>query len=216
MQDQTHIVISVKDFRAIVTHAYTLGGLLTASFSRSSRPLQFSYQNYGIHCEFTLMTTGDLRGALSSQAPKFISTRGSSRQPSTLSQPPSRPSASEMPPPPPARMNFNKPLSSQSQRPSLRAQVHQPSFENSDPDPHSLFVPERNPWDPPNFDGNDEDEEMLGWDAANERANDFQPTFRDSGPTAPPSQQRQQEMQSSQASGLEPSQWLSQQRPLFD
>ncbi|KAI6854614.1 hypothetical protein KC334_g22482, partial [Hortaea werneckii] len=109
--------------------------------------------------------------------------------------------------PPPTRLGFNKPLSSQSQRPSLREQVSQPHFE--DPDPESLFLPEDRTWDPPNYDGNDdEEEEMLGWDAANERAGmDFQRTFRDSGSVAPPPrQQRQRDAPASQTPGLEPTQ----------
>ena len=74
MQENMHIVISVKDFKAILTHAQTLRGSISASFSLPSRPLQFSYQNFGVHCEFTLMTTGDLRGASATPAPKFVST----------------------------------------------------------------------------------------------------------------------------------------------
>ncbi|OTA35403.1 hypothetical protein BTJ68_03207 [Hortaea werneckii EXF-2000] len=219
MQEQMHVVISVKDFRAVVTHAYTLGGPISAYFSLPTRPLQFSYQNFGMHCEFTFMTTGDFREASSTPNPKFVSTRSLSRHTSAAPQqtpqlPPTGPPA-EMPPP--TRLGFNKPLSSQSQRPSLREQVSQPHFE--DPDPESLFLPDDRTWDPPNYDGNDdEEEEMLGWDAANERAGmDFQRTFRDSGSVAPPPrQQRQRDPPASQTSGLEPTQRLSEQRGLFD
>ncbi|KAI7190434.1 Rad9-domain-containing protein [Hortaea werneckii] len=219
MQEQMHVVISVKDFRAVVTHAYTLGGPISAYFSLPTRPLQFSYQNFGMHCEFTFMTTGDVREASSTPNPKFVSTRSLSRHtsaaPQQMPQPPPTAPPAEMPPP--TRLGFNKPLSSQSQRPSLREQVSQPHFE--DPDPESLFLPDDRTWDPPNYDGNDdEEEEMLGWDAANERAGmDFQRTFRDSGNVAPPPrQQRQRDPPASQTSGLEPTQRLSEQRGLFD
>lgn len=219
MQEQMHVVISVKDFRAVVTHAYTLGGPISAYFSLPTRPLQFSYQNFGMHCEYTFMTTGDFREASSTPNPKFVSTRSLSRHttaaPQQTPQPPPPGLTAEMPPP--TRLGFNKPLSSQSQRPSLREQVSQPHFE--DPDPESLFLPEDRTWDPPNYDGNDdEEEEMLGWDAANERAGmDFQRTFRDSGSMAPPPRQpRQRDAPVSQTQGLEPTQRLSEQRGLFD
>ena len=223
MQDQMHLVISVKDFRAIVTHAHTLGGPITTHFSFPTRPLQFSYKNFGMHCEFTLMTTGDYQGS-STPNPKFISTRSGSRQPSASRQPsivpqppPSRP-PSEMPPP--ARPSFSKPLSSQSQRPSLKAQVRQPLPEENDPDPESLFLPsgdEDATWDPPNYGADDEEEEMLGWDAANERAKSgVQRTFRDSGTAASVAQQSEHLPQATQTSGLEPTQRLSEQRGMFD
>lgn len=209
MQDAMHIVISVRDFKAIVTHAETLGGSISAYFSLPTRPLQFTYQSFGVHCEFTLTTTGDLRGASSTPNRKFISTRSSSQQASVAPPQPSR-TSSEMPPP--ARPSFNKPLSSQSQRASLKAQVHQPSVTESDPDPESLFMPggdEDQTWDPPNYD-HDEAEEMLGWDASNDNPSaSFHPTFRDSGSAAPPPQQKREAAYGSEE-GLEPTQRLSQ------
>lgn len=216
VQEKMHIVISVKDFKAIVTHAETLRGSISAYFSYPTRPLQFCYHNFGVHCEFTLMTTGDFRSASSTPNPQFITTRTSSRQPSRQPSvapalPPSRP-ASEMPPP--ARPSFSKPLSSQSQRPSLKAQVRQPSAAESDPDPESLFMPggeEDQTWDPPNYD-NDQDEEMLGWDAAHENPSaSYHPTFRDSGSAA---RQQYAERQATPASqeGLGPTQRMSQVR----
>lgn len=208
MQEQMHIVISVKDFKAIITHAETLRGPVSAYFSFPTRPLQFAYQNFGIHCEFTLMTTGDLRAASSAPNPKFTTNRSSSRQPSVAPLPQLSRNASEMPPP--ARPGFSKPLS-QSQRPSFSAR---PSVTDSDPDPESLFVPdgeEDQTWDPPNY-NNDDGEEMLGWDANNEHPSaSFHHTFRDSGTAAPPPRQ-QDERQTTEESqeGLEPTQRLSQ------
>lgn len=117
MQEGSHIHISVKDFRAIVTHAETLKGPISAYYSQPTRPLQFSYQNYGMHCEFTLMTTGDSRSASSASAPKFVSTRSSSRQSSAVSVQNDELS-SQMPPP--ARPNTIKPLSSQARDRSLQ------------------------------------------------------------------------------------------------
>ena len=50
MQENVHIVIRVKDFKAIVMHAETLHTPISAYFSYPSRPLQFSYQNEGMVC----------------------------------------------------------------------------------------------------------------------------------------------------------------------
>ena len=209
------IVISVKDFKAIVTHAETLRGTISAHFSFPTRPLQFSYQNSGMHCEFTLMTTGDYRGASSTPNPNFISTRSYSRQPSIAPVAASSRNMSEMPPP--ARPVAGKPLGSQRERTSLGSQVSRPSAVESDPDPESLFVPggdDDQTWDPPNYE-HEEEEEMLGWDASNENPSaSFHPTFRDSGSAARPKAARQPPAITSQE-GLEPTQRLSQVRFLI-
>ncbi|KAK1039745.1 hypothetical protein LTR33_015914 [Friedmanniomyces endolithicus] len=209
MQQDMHIVISVKDFKAIVTHADTLRASISAHFSFPTRPLQFNYHNLGMHSEFTLMTTGDMRGASSTPNPQFVSNRSSSRQPSvTPAQPTSR-TASEMPPPP--RPNISKPLLSQSQRASAKAVVREPSTVESEPDSESLFMPggdEDTRWEPLNYE-EDEAEEMLGWDANNEHPS--QQTFRDSGTAARP-QMRAEPSQE----GLEPTQRLSQMHGMFD
>lgn len=162
VQENMHVVISVKDFKAIVTHAETLKGSISAYFSLPTRPLQFSYQNHGIHCEFTLMTTGDFRSASLTPNPVFVSTRSSSRQPSVAPMQFASRTTSEMPPP--ARPIVNKPSS---QRAGLRPFEKQPSISESDPDPESLSVPgdeADRTWDPPNYENQEEEEEMLGWD----------------------------------------------------
>ncbi|KAK4494038.1 hypothetical protein PRZ48_015225 [Zasmidium cellare] len=218
MQEGMHIVISVKDFRAIVTHAETLKNPITASFSFPTRPLQFSYQNFGIHSEFTLMTSGEHRGTSSTQTSKFVSTRSSSRQPSVVAPQSNNRATSEMPPP--ARPSAGKPLSSQSQRPSLREQVRHPAAadDDDDPDPDSLFLSNNGgdddqTWDPPNYEQEEEDE-MLGWDASNENLGSFRPTIRDVNKRPPPRSVR--DNVSSQDEGLEPTQRLSQLRGMFD
>lgn len=213
MQENMHIVISVKDFRAIVTHAETLRNPISAYFSRPTRPLQFSYQNWGIHCEFTLMTSGDLRGATSTPNPNFISTRSTpSRQVSAVPAQSVTRSGSEMPPP--ARPRTSRPLGSQSQRPSFQDQV-QTSAETEDADPDSLFVPldggdEDQAWDEPNYDR--EEEEMLGWDANDDPSASMRPTIRDINRKAePPKTTRDtRDANQSQEAGLEPTQRLSQ------
>ena len=213
MQQDMHITISVKDFKAIVMHAETLHTPISAQFSYPTRPLQLSYQSEGMHCAFTLMTLGDYRGASSTPKPNFVSTRSASRQASVAPAPPQGKGASEMPPParPASRMNAEKPLSSQSQRKPLRPGRHQPEIPDADPDEESLFMPpgdDDQNWDPPNYEP--EAEEMLGWDASNSmQQSGPHPTFRDSGTVPQLSRQRQQTSAPSQE-GLEPTQRLSQ------
>jgi cell cycle checkpoint control protein RAD9A len=201
-----HVIISVKDFKAIVTHAETLRGSIAAHFSFPTRPLQFSYQNFGIHSEFTLMTTGDYRGASSTPNPALVTNRSFSRQESVAVAAPSR-SAAEMPPPPPPVVN--RPPPSQSQRPTLKETMRKAKPKETDTDPDSLFMPvdDEQAWDPPNY---EEEEEMLGWDATNEHPSaSFHQTFRDSGSNGnrsipvPPRRFPDEE-------GLEPTQRLSQ------
>ncbi|KAK5714686.1 hypothetical protein LTR17_017141 [Elasticomyces elasticus] len=208
MQKDMHIVISVKDFKAIVTHAETLRAPITARFSFPTRPLQFSYHNLGIHSEFTLMTTGDMRAASSTPNPHFVSNRSSSRQPSVTPAPATNRLASEMPPPP--RPGLGKSLLSQSQRANVKAQSRQPSMTESIPDPDSLFVPGEDDrvWNQPDYE-QDDTEEMLGWDANNEHRS--QQTFRDSGTARPNG-----EVSSLSQAGLEPTQRLSQMHGMFD
>ncbi|KAF2772848.1 hypothetical protein EJ03DRAFT_171613 [Teratosphaeria nubilosa] len=216
MQEKMHIVISVKDFKAIVTHADTLRGSISAYFSYPSRPLQFSYQNFGMYCEFTLMTTGDYRAPSTTPNPKFISTRSSSvRQPSVAPQfQPSR-SASEMPPP--ARGGLSKHPSSQSHHPALK--LRKDSSRESEPelDPDSLFMPggdDDQTWDPPNHeDGNGE--EMLGWDASSENPNaSFQPALGEISIRMESNRQLHPDPASQE--GLPPTQRLSQLNGMFD
>ncbi|KXL50958.1 hypothetical protein M433DRAFT_149219 [Acidomyces richmondensis BFW] len=216
VQEEMHIVISVKDFKAIVTHAETLRESITARFSYPTRPLQFSYQNFGMHCEFTLMTTGEYRGTSTTPAPKYASTRNPSRQQS-MAPPPSEVSRSACEIAPPARPTIGKPVSSQSQRTSLKKRIEQPSVDGSDPDPDSLFMPAGEmdqAWDPPNYD-NEEAEEMLGWDASNSNpSTGFHQTFRDSGTVGRPKASRPASVFDNE--GLEPTQRLSQYRGMFD
>lgn len=92
-EEDVHIVINVKDFKAIVTHAETLKAPISAQFSRPGRPLLFRYTDKGLTCEFILMTTGISQAIPPATAPKVASTRPGgrfSRQPSTVPLRPSR------------------------------------------------------------------------------------------------------------------------------
>ncbi|KAF4591462.1 DNA repair protein rad9 [Ophiocordyceps camponoti-floridani] len=59
VEDKLHIVISVKDFRAIIQHAGSMGNTLSARYSLPARPIQLSYTSDAMSCEFLIMTVGE-------------------------------------------------------------------------------------------------------------------------------------------------------------
>lgn len=189
-EEDIHITINVKDFKAIVAHAETLKGSITANYSRPSRPLQFSYQTIGMTCQFTLMTRGDnLARSETSTTSRAAYTRPTSRQtsaaPIQMSRQPSlaatpaqvghdessfqtglsKRQATEMAPPPrPVTMAAlrERRLLNGLGRASSQATT------TSGGESQSLFMPrhdeEERQWDPPDFE-QEGPEEMLGWDA---------------------------------------------------
>jgi cell cycle checkpoint control protein RAD9A len=178
VQAGMHIIVSVKDFKAIVVHADTLKTSLKAFYSQPTRPLQFSYGCDGLLCEFTLMTSGDYNAAPPTPAPHAISSRQTSRTTSTTTaeRGESRGFRSDMPPPvqPASRRDGSGRVRNPGSRSASAAQV-QPARQDSE----SLFVPEDEDaaWAPLDYDK----EDTLGWDAsANHDASAF-PTFTDSG-----------------------------------
>lgn len=170
VEEQLHIGISVKDFKAIVTHAETLKTSITALYSFPTQPMQLSYCEYGMQCEFTLMTIGDYRGGSVTPAPAPV--RQMSAAPAERPQP--RQSTAQIPPvttlqksttmPPPSepasRSFTREPQSQRIQRPS-------PPPPKASLDPESLFIPidedEDRVWGERNY---DDERDMLGWDAS--------------------------------------------------
>ncbi|RDA86260.1 hypothetical protein CP532_5093, partial [Ophiocordyceps camponoti-leonardi (nom. inval.)] len=69
VEDKLHIVISVKDFRAIIQHAGGTGNVLSARYSLPARPIQLSYTSDVMSCEFLIMTVGE-RGSNPDQKTK--------------------------------------------------------------------------------------------------------------------------------------------------
>ena len=169
VEDKLHIAISVKDFKAIVTHGETINASISSSYSHPNRPLQLAYDGEGILAEFTLMTIGDYRGASATPAPIARDTAQTSpNRPRTTT---SRPDESEPPPPSetptsrtPAPHSFRQEATGQrSQRPSPPPPV--PTLDDD-----SLFLPRADDdsrWDPSI--SADEDEDMLGWNSMVER-----------------------------------------------
>lgn len=186
VEENLHIGISVKDFRAIVNHAETLKTTIKALYSFATRPLLLSYEEHGMHCEFTLMTIGDYRGE--STTPTPTASRQLSAAPSASTtepdlarqssnrysrpQPPKEPDHARQPsnqklrpqpsmpmPPPsqPASRSFGKePGSQRAQRPS-------PPPPKASLDPDSLFLPDEDEdrqWGERNY---DDEEDTLGW-----------------------------------------------------
>jgi cell cycle checkpoint control protein RAD9A len=171
-QEKMHIVINVRDFKAIVTHADTLRTSISATYSVPTRPLQFSYGEKGIYCEFTLMTAGESRGTPAPSVPpaSVQAMNASAAQSFSRTSASSEDTNSEisnvrtdMPPPrmPASRASARrtlKPTGTASTKPSRQA-----SDSTSESD--SLFVQQDeddNRWDPMQY-GDQED--TLGWDA---------------------------------------------------
>lgn len=182
-----HVAFSVKDFRAIVLHAETLKTNVQAYYSLPTKPIQLTYNENGVNCEFTLMTIGDYPGSSTKPAP--ISVRGSSTTP-TGGQPSRQASLQPtqsntirgveekqreaMPPPSqPASRSFPRAPQSQSGPGSFRPEsLSQRTSRPSPPppkaslDPESLFLPAEDDdrqWDETNY---EDEEDILGWDAS--------------------------------------------------
>ncbi|PHH50988.1 DNA repair protein rad9 [Ceratocystis fimbriata CBS 114723] len=67
VENGLHIIISVRDFRAVVQHAGILSADLQARYSIPERPIRFSYDGDAVSCEFLLMTVGE-RGSTTTAA----------------------------------------------------------------------------------------------------------------------------------------------------
>lgn len=168
-----HIIISVKDFKAIVVHADTLKTNIKAYYSRPTRPLQFSYGCDGLTCEFTLMTTGEYAAGTGPPAvPQQVPSRATLQNPSVATERlESRSMRSKMPPP-------SEPVSRQSAQRRIPGSRKEPTPRLTQSEDASLFVQQDDDdaWEP--LDYNNE-EETLGWDASAEpNASAFR-TFQD-------------------------------------
>lgn len=199
VQPGLHIIISVKDFKAIVIHADTLRASLTAYYSQPTRPLQFSYGSDGLLCEFTLMTSGDYNAATAPPTPvPQVPSRATSRAQSSATEMPDNRS---MPPPvePASRRSIRR-------QPGSRKAASPRPQEDSE----SLFVPQDEEedarWEPANYDN---DEETLGWDASADRDVGNFPTFRDTGSFS------RSDTAAERMEGIDPSQRVSQIKGLW-
>mgnify|MGYP002620700806 FL=1 len=185
VEDKLHIIISVKDFRAILQHAQLISGELTTCYSNPGRPMKLSYSADGIVCEFILMTVGEkdalsqkhknLRANTASKIPRpeldasshrASSVANSSHQNSheVASAPVATPTS--MPAPPQLRTSARPRNSAFEIRPQP-IPPHSAATAQSE----SLFVSqgdEDEQWEPVNPEGEDEENARLEWNATND------------------------------------------------
>lgn len=163
VEEQLHIVISVKDFKSIITHAGITNTIVKALYSRPSCPMQLTYSDEGMATEFILMTIGEVRGASQTPVPNASrsgSKRPASRQPLEATSSSKRNATSEMPPPAASATPSRG-------REAAKNHISRPSPPPPQPSIHSneLFmspvVDDDRRWDPLN---EEDDEAMLLWD----------------------------------------------------
>ncbi|KAJ6002387.1 hypothetical protein N7451_004934 [Penicillium sp. IBT 35674x] len=227
VEDNMHITINLKDFKAVVFHAETGMATITAQYTRPCKPMQLAYEIPGMKAEFTLMTRGEAdpedapsssratmpqlsrRTAAPVSTTALASTRDASFRAMTENTP--------MPPPPPR----NRPLrplhgsstqgrlsrNSPSDRPSASAASESMDFD-------SLFVSQDDDrWD--EMIANDEPQDILGWDATGQTP--LEGTLRDAEPDFPKPKRRRHQTAEDEL-GIPPTQRISQVRGmgLFD
>lgn len=178
VEDKLHIVISIKDFRAIIQHAGITGNDLSARYSLPARPIQLSYSSDAISCEFLIMTVGE-RGSNPSQktkkgrkgaAPQHSGPRleAASRR-TSVAPSETRPHAAEhqaQMPPPASRPHPNPTPSAARASASrigafdLRPTQNPPPATNAS---ESLFVEDEG-WEPVRDEDDDGDNARLEWD----------------------------------------------------
>lgn len=169
-EEGLHIVISVRDFRAIIQHAGLHNSEITALYSIPSRPMQIKYDgaDTNMKCEFLLMTVGE-RGATTSKTKKARTQAKDARQPQ-LEAATSR--AASHAPNPVSQPLAGAPIGVHSDTvPPLRPPITMPSRRPPPPSyqEESLFVPQDNDdqWDPVTLGDDDQEEDaQLGWDAS--------------------------------------------------
>lgn len=59
VEDELHIIVPVRDFRAIVQHAGAAGTELSTRYSHPGQPIKVWYAGDAMHCDFLLMTVGE-------------------------------------------------------------------------------------------------------------------------------------------------------------
>ncbi|KAF7957403.1 hypothetical protein EAE96_002988 [Botrytis aclada] len=177
VEEQLHIVISVKDFKSIIAHAGIINTNIRALYSNPSSPMQLTYSEGGMQCEFILMTTGEARAASATPATngsRALSKKPAIRQPLEAASSLKRTrSGSEMAAP----VGTNPSLI----RENTRRKVSRPSPPPPQPSIQSqaLFMPANDDdrrWDPVDYE--DEDNEMLLWDVTVDESSAGDPSRR--------------------------------------
>ncbi|KAK3196740.1 hypothetical protein K4F52_000084 [Lecanicillium sp. MT-2017a] len=223
VEDKLHIVISVKDFRAIIQHAGIAGSDLTARYSLPARPIQFAYSGDATSCEFLIMTVGERgsnpaqktkksrKNAPQSTGPRLEAvSRKTSVAPSVApeeSQQPQQPTPFSSRPPQASARPMGTARASASRmaafdlRPSQRPPP--PTLRSE-----SLFVDDEG-WEPVRDEDEDvEENARLGWDHTADPGPD--PSFRPNRQDEPPQEaDTSAQPQPADSTYLEPTQKLS-------
>ncbi|TGO84285.1 hypothetical protein BPOR_0524g00050 [Botrytis porri] len=219
VEEQLHIVISVKDFKSIIAHAGITNTNIRALYSNPSSPMQLTYSEGGMQCEFILMTTGEARAASATPATngsRAVSKKPAIRQPLEAASSLKRTrSGSEMaapvgPNPSLLRENTRRKVSRPSPPPP------QPSIQSQ-----ALFMPANDDdrrWDPVDYE--DEDNEMLLWDVTVDESSAGDPSRRLHGTqnksNPEDSVQPNEKYMTVPTQRVAPTQRLSQLRGIFD
>ncbi|KAJ5542334.1 Rad9/Ddc1 [Penicillium sp. DV-2018c] len=219
VEENMHVAINLKDFKAVVAHAETANATVTARYTRPCKPLQLAYSFEGINAEFTVMTRGQADEDVPASSRATIPRQTPAPVPTSVAR--SRPSATasmEMLPPPPPRSRSIRPLNGSSTQENLsqRASANQPLASGLSMEFDSLFVPadDDRQWDEMNEE-EEEPQDILGWDASGTQ-DAFGASIRDAEPLARQDTSRPDEQEDEM--GLPPTQRLSQVRHygLFD
>ncbi|KAF0638849.1 hypothetical protein FPSE5266_00161 [Fusarium pseudograminearum] len=178
VEDKLHIVISVKDFRAIIQHAGIIGNDVSARYSVPTQPIQLSYTGDAMSCEFLVMTVGERgtnTGQRTKKGRKNAPQNAGPRLEATTRRPSIPPAESQQPQPPahplPSMPQHNPtPQMSAARASASRVGVFdlRPSQKPAPPatnQSESLFVEDEG-WEPINYDDEElmEDNSKLGWD----------------------------------------------------
>ncbi|KXH41089.1 hypothetical protein CNYM01_04604 [Colletotrichum nymphaeae SA-01] len=182
VEDKLRIVISVKDFRAIIQHAGITGNHISARYSNPARPILFTYPGDGITCEFLLMTVGEkgnpaqktkkgkAKGAQAAPQQQLeAASRRQSAAPSETPQPQEQPTAQSMPPPALSASASRSGIAARTSLFDLRPSQRPPPATMAS---QSLFVDDQDEqaWEPVRYEEDDDPDldARLGWDHSNQ------------------------------------------------
>lgn len=222
VQDNMHIAISLKDFKAVVAHAETANATVTALYTRPCKPLQLAYEFEGVSAEFTIMTRGEVNSEDEPSSTRATMPQLSSRPtpapaPISVSRTDgSRASTQNMQmPPPPARSRSIRPLTGTSTQEHLSQKpvADRPSASAVTTDHDSLFVAADDDdrlWGEVN---EEEPQDILGWDATGDQSA-FEPTLREAEPDFQAASGSRNQTATADDTGIQPTQRMSQVRGL--
>ncbi|KAI9788258.1 MAG: hypothetical protein M1816_007024 [Peltula sp. TS41687] len=216
VEDKLHVAISVKDFRAVVLHADTLGISVSAQYSRPSRPMQLSYSRDGMACHFTLMTTGYFQGGTAAPAPLIApgASMGSTRQEIKTTDTAEATASPVRSLPARPRTEARDTLAEQ------RARRPSQAFSKTTIEYDSLFFPEQDDDRRWNDDGlRHEEEGLLGWDASaniDAMSRNFDRRMQDQQHPGPDNNSPGPDDDSHEQRIVAPTQRISQVRGIFD